>query len=119
MSVNTPVIPPMKPGIERVQAFADISHSAAALCCHSNETRYTPIANLPNSAQLQGNPYHSPTYIRVHTIVWKCSKGQTDRQTDRQRDGGGHYNTFASATPQAKCNYTALNHQQSWNYFYC
>jgi len=33
-----------QPGVERVQAFADISHSG--LCCHSNETR-APIANLP------------------------------------------------------------------------
>ena len=42
-----------KPGIERVQALADISRSA--LCCHSSETR-APIANLPNSAQLDGTP---------------------------------------------------------------
>ena len=34
--------PGTKPGIERVQALADISRSA--LCCHSNETR-APIAN--------------------------------------------------------------------------
>ena len=38
-----------KPRIERVQALVDISRSV--LCCHSNETR-APIANPPNSAQL-------------------------------------------------------------------
>jgi len=43
------------PGMERVQALADISRSA--LCCHSNETR-APIANPPNSAQLEGTLYH-------------------------------------------------------------
>jgi len=42
-----------KPGIGRVQALTDISH--LALCCHSNET-CSPVANLPNSAQLQGTP---------------------------------------------------------------
>ena len=42
-----------KPGIEGVHALADISRSA--LCCHSNETR-APIANPPNSAQLEGTP---------------------------------------------------------------
>ena len=46
-------------GIERVQALADISRSA--LCCHSNETR-APIANPPNSAQLEGTPTIPPTY---------------------------------------------------------
>jgi len=55
-----------KPGIERVQALADILHSA--LCCHSNETR-APIAHLPNSAQLEGTPYHSPSYIWVCAVV--------------------------------------------------
>ena len=33
-------------------------------CCHSNAT-HAPIANPPNSAQLGGIPYHSPSYIRV------------------------------------------------------
>jgi len=37
--------------IQRIQALADISRSA--LCCHSNESR-APIANPPNSAQLEG-----------------------------------------------------------------
>jgi len=46
-----------KPGIERVRALADILRSA--LCCHSNETRAL-IANPPNTAQLEGTPYHSP-----------------------------------------------------------
>ena len=45
-----------KPGIERVQALADISHSAIRY--HSNETR-APIANPPNNAQLEGTPHHS------------------------------------------------------------
>jgi len=43
-----------EPGIERVEALADISRSA--LCCHSNET-HAPIANPPNSAQLDGTSY--------------------------------------------------------------
>jgi len=47
-----------KPHIERVQALADISHSA--LCCHRNETR-APIANPPICAQLEGTPYQHPT----------------------------------------------------------
>jgi len=44
------VVHKCKPGIERVQALADISRSE--LCCQSNETR-APIANPPNSAQLE------------------------------------------------------------------
>jgi len=59
----------------QAQALADISRSA--LCCHSNETR-APIANLPNSAQLEGTRYHSPSYIRVRAVVWKCGDAQTD-----------------------------------------
>jgi len=39
----------MEPGIERVQALANISSSAP--CCHSNET-HALIANPPNNAQL-------------------------------------------------------------------
>jgi len=47
-----------QPGIERVQALADISRSS--LCCHSNETNRAPIANPPNSAQLESTPYYPP-----------------------------------------------------------
>jgi len=68
-----------KPGIEWVQALADISCSV--LRCHSNRTR-AAIANPPNSAQLEGTPYHSPTYSRVRAVVWQCSEGQADRHTD-------------------------------------
>jgi len=76
------------PGTERVQALADISRSA--LCCHSNETR-APIANAPNSAQLEV----TPTYIRVRAVVSACGEGQTDTPTDtethRHIDGSDHY----------------------------
>jgi len=69
------------PGIDRVPALADISRSA--LCCHSNETP-APTANPPNSAQLEGNRYHSPSYIRVRAVVWKCGQGQTHARTHRR-----------------------------------
>ena len=71
----------MKPGIERVQPLADISRSA--LCWHSNETR-APIANPPNSAQLEGTPTIPPSYIRVRAVVWECGEGQLRRQTHRR-----------------------------------
>ena len=67
-----------KPGIEWVQALADILH--LALCCHSNKTRAL-IANLINSEPLEGTPYHCPTYIYVRAVVWECDEGQTDIQT--------------------------------------
>jgi len=72
-----------EPGIERVQALADISRSA--LCCHSNETR-APIANPPNSAQLDGTPTIPASYIRIRAVVWACGHGQTHTHTDRQAD---------------------------------
>jgi len=90
-----------KPGIERIQALADISHSA--LCCYSNETRAL-IANPPNSAQLGGHPYYSPTYIRVHAVVLECGDGQTDRHTDRQTHVTNIH--FVSSMTHAKCNKT-------------
>jgi len=73
-----------KPGIERVQALADISRSA--LCCRTNEIR-APIANPPISAQLEGTPTIPPSYIRFRAVVWECGEGQTDIQTD----GRDHY----------------------------
>jgi len=55
-------------------------HFAFGLCCHSNET-CAPIANLPNSAQLEGTTYHSR---KLHP--GPCSSvgmwPWTDRQTD-------------------------------------
>ena len=65
-------------GIQRLRALADISRSA--LCRHSNETR-APIANQPNSAQLEGIPNIPQTYIWVRAVVWECGEGQTDTQT--------------------------------------
>jgi len=49
-----------EPGIERVQALADIWRSA--LCCHSNETP-APIANPSNNAQLGGTPTMAPSHL--------------------------------------------------------
>jgi len=70
-----------KSGTERVQALADISRSA--LCCHSNETR-APIANPPNSPQLEGIPYNSPNLHRDTRIgVGAKMRRGTDRQTHR------------------------------------
>jgi len=47
----------------------------------SPRTDYSP----PNSAQLEGITYYSPTYNRVRAAVWKCGKGQTGRHTDTHR----------------------------------
>jgi len=54
---------------------------AFGLCCHSNETR-APIANPPNSAQLEGTRYRSPKLHPVRTVVWEWCEQQTDTQAD-------------------------------------
>ena len=90
-----------QPGIERMQALADISRSA--LCCHSNKTR-GPIANPPNSAQLEGTPTIPPTYTRVRAVVWDCGEGQTDKHRHTNTQTAVTNIHFASATPHAKCN---------------
>jgi len=46
----------------------------------SNETR-APIANPPNSAQLEGTHTIPPSYIRVRAVVWACGEGQRDTHT--------------------------------------
>jgi len=51
-----------------------------------NPNIHAPIVNQPNSAQLQGTPYHSPKlhpgpYSSVG--MWRGTDRQTDRQTDR------------------------------------
>jgi len=76
-----------QPGIERVQALADISRSA--VYCHSNETR-APIANPPNNAQLEITTYNIPQVIHPGP----CSSVGTaarDRQTDTHTDSRGQY----------------------------
>ena len=65
-----------------------VSTVGVVLCCHSNATRAS-TANPPNSAQLGGIPYKSPSYIWVRATVWACGREQTDRHTDA-RD----HNTF-------------------------
>ena len=70
------------------QPYSKYKHSLTCRIriCHSNETRAL-IANLPNSTQLGGTPYHSQSYTGVHAVVLECSEGQTDRHTD----GRGQY----------------------------
>jgi len=58
-------------------------HTSILPTCHSNET-HAPIANPPNSAQLEGPPTIPPIYIWVYAVVWECGEGQTEggvRQT--------------------------------------
>jgi len=86
------------PGIERVQALANILRSVLyaftvykaislniRVCCYSNETRAL-IANMPSSVQLEGIPYHSP---KLHPGL--CSSVGMRRGTDRHTDGHGQY----------------------------
>ena len=54
--------------------------SCLALHYHSNENR-ARIANPPNTAQLEGTPYHSP---KLHP--GPCSSVGMQRGTDRQAD---------------------------------
>jgi len=76
-----------KPGIEHVQALADISHSA--LCCHSNETR-APVAHPPNSAQL-GAPRTIPAKLHPCLCSTVGMRQGTDTQTYAHTDGHDHY----------------------------
>jgi len=78
-----------KPGIERVYKHPQI-FSSSALCCHSKEA-CSPIANPPDSAQLEGTPTIPPRYIRVRAEVLECGEGQTDRHTERHTDGRDRY----------------------------
>jgi len=70
---------------ERVQALADISRSV--LCCHGNETG-APIANSPNSAQLEGTPYHSPN---SHPGLYNNVGMRRGTERHTQTDARGQY----------------------------
>jgi len=67
-------------GTERVQAVADISHSA--LCCHSNET-HVLMANPHKSAQLGPTPYQCPNLVDLTSgsVQW-CGNAARESHTD-------------------------------------
>jgi len=59
-----------EPATEQVQVLADISH--LVLCSHGNET-HTPIANLPNSAQLDTSRIQQQTELIIN-LGWNGSQ---------------------------------------------
>jgi len=71
----------MRPNNNNNQAYSEYKHSLTFRVRRYvvNETR-APIANPPNSAQLEGTPYHSPSYIRIRAVTWECGEGQTYRR---------------------------------------
>jgi len=88
----------------RTKAHTPVEKSwlrAFGLCCHSNET-CTPIADPPNSAQLEGTPYHS-----ANLRPGPCSSVGMRRWTDRHRHTQTRVTNrpihFASSTTHAKC----------------
>jgi len=89
---------PRHPPVTNQQRAHTPSKLGFALCCHSNATG-APIANPPNSAQLEAASTTPPSYIRVRAVVWAYCHGQTDTQT---RVTTIH---FASSTTHTKCNY--------------
>ena len=83
--------------IKQVQALADISRSV--LCTFNNKT-CAPIANPPNSAQLEAPP---PFRLLTNGSVQYCGNVAMDRQTAVTNIH------FALAMPHAKCeNVTTL-----------
>jgi len=72
-----------QPGIEGVQALADISAFSAMLSLQRNPCT---DCNPPNSAQLEGTAYHSPN---LHP--GPCSSVGMRRGTGIYTDGRGHY----------------------------
>ena len=68
-----------KPGIERVQALADISRSRYVVIAtkHVHRLQIRPIVH--NYAEPL--PFLQ-SHILVRAVVWKCGRGQKDTQTD-------------------------------------
>ena len=63
----------------QIKNYADIEQvRSIRRCCHSNET-YAPTANPPNSAQLEGTPYHSPKLHPGPCSSVGMRRGQTHR----------------------------------------
>jgi len=102
-----------QPGIEWVQALADISRSA--LCYHSNEAR-APIANSLNSAQLQGTPIPFP---KLHPGPYSSvgMRWGTERQTDTQTDTQTAVTTILS--PRLRLTRNVMNLSGHEGHFSC
>jgi len=69
------------PGIERVQALADISRWA--LCCQLRN----PCTDCKSaqSCTTRAFPHTiASSYIRVRAVLWEYGEGQTDTQTHRR-----------------------------------
>jgi len=67
------------------QAQSEYKHSLTSRVRRYVVTATKPVHRMQirlNSAQLQGTPIISPSYIRVRVVVWECGEGQTDRHTD-------------------------------------
>ena len=94
-----------KPAVQWIQAPLLTFH-IKFVCCHSNKT-WEPIANLSNSAQLGGTPYHSPKF---HLNLCSSVGMWRGTNTDRRTDGLGH-DTLHFAMQNAKCN--NLTHSDS------
>jgi len=78
------------------------------MSCHSNETRL-PITNLPNIAQLQGTPHHSPKLHpgQCSIVGMRRGTGRPTHRQDTQTDLASIH--FASAMLRAKCNTQKLH----------
>jgi len=64
----------------------EIKHVLTKECLRVNRKagmtcNFNCLANLPNSAQLEGTLYHSPSYIQLRAVVWESDEGQTHRHT--------------------------------------
>jgi len=76
-----------EPGIERVQALADISRSALyALVCFQqrNPCGVRRLSILPIVHNKRAPLPFRPSYIRVRAAVWESGEGQTDRRIHRR-----------------------------------
>jgi len=62
-----------EPGIQRVQTLANIPRSGYVVI--ASKPARAPIANPPNSAQLEGTRYHSSKLHPVRVVVWECGEG--------------------------------------------
>jgi len=90
----------VKPGIERVQALADISRWPYDVIASKTEHRLQIRQIVHKQRAL---PITAPNnYILVRAEVWECGEGEsdTDRQTHCRRPWPLY---FASSTTHAKC----------------